>query len=327
MSPLEIAKENLGIPELWQMRNWPGKPGRSCPVPHRKDDSPSGSVLPNERLFHDFTSGETFDAPALLARVENLSAPDACRLFIQLADGRPKPIRSDRAQIRCSDRGEIQLPPLESPTSEDLRQLAALRCVSIESCAAATECKHLFFTTWRGLRCWVITDRKRRAAQIRRLDGEGFRRRDGGSIKALTARGSCASWPIGVADVNDKQRIILCEGGGDFLAAYHFGVIENTLAEVAPVAMLGAAQRIASDALARFTGKRVRIFPHLDTAGSVAALRWESQLRGVKINAHCFDLSGLEREDDTAVKDLNDVTQLSADAFEANRELCALTQF
>lgn len=332
MTALEVAKEKLAISELWRLRNWRDKPGRSCRVPYREDRAPSGSILPNERLFHDFTSGETFDAPGLLARVEELSAPDACRMFIQLAGGSTpsparEPVKRPNNHRRSANSAPVELPPMDSPTPADLRQLASLRCVSVEACEAAAERRHLFCATWRGARCWVITDRARRAAQIRRLDGELFRRRDNEGVKALTARGSCASWPIGAPDATDAERVLLCEGGGDFLAAYHFALIEETLAAVQPVAMLGAAQRIAPEALARFAGKRVRIFPHLDGAGAGAALRWESQLRSANIDAHCFDLARLSRDDGAPVKDLNDLTRICADDFEANRELHSLTQF
>lgn len=273
MTALEAAKEKLAISELWQLRNWHGKPGRSCRVPYREDRAPSGSVLPDGRLFHDFTSGETFDAPGLLARVEEMSAADSCRLFIQLAgtanaEGMPQHVQQ-RIQRRPA---EIELPPMDSPTRAELRQLAALRVVSVEACEAAAERKHLFCATWSRARCWIVTDRARRNAQLRRLDGEQFRRRDGEAVKALTVRRSCASWPVGGADAGDAQRVLLCEGGGDFLAAYHFALIEETLAAVQPVAMLGAAQRIDPEALARFAGKPVRIFPLLDAAGAGAAL-------------------------------------------------------
>ncbi len=120
---------------------------------------------------------------------------------------------------------------------------------------------------------------------------------------------------------------MLCEGGGDFLAAYHFAVTEETFGTVQPVAMLGAAQRIEPEAVPHFAGKRVRIFPHLDGAGAGAALRWESQLREAGIDAHCYDLAGITRDDGAIVKDLNDLTRVSADDFEANRELWTLTSF
>ncbi|MGI8436329.1 MAG: hypothetical protein ACR2NX_05430, partial [Chthoniobacterales bacterium] len=223
-------------------------------MPYREDRAPSGSVLADDRLFHDFTSGETYDAPGLLAKVEELTAHDACRLFIQLAGG-----ATAIATQRCAPermiqkaRTEIELPPMDSPTRAELRQLAALRAVSIEACKAAAARKHLFCATWGGARCWIITDHARRNAQLRRLDGEKFRRRDGEEVKALTVRGACASWPVGAPDADTATRVVLCEGGGDFLAAYHFAVIEETLGALQPVAMLGAAQRIAPDALPHF---------------------------------------------------------------------------
>lgn len=328
MTPVEIAKEKLAIPDLWQLRNWRGKPGRSCRAPYREDRAPSGSVLADGRLFHDFGSGETFDAPGLLARVEELTAPDACRLFIQLAGGATAAATAGRMPERIQKtQSEMELPPIDSPTHEELRQLAALRAVSTEACAAAASRKQLFCATWSGGRCWVVTDCARRNAQLRRLDGEKFRRRDGEAVKALTVRGACASWPVGASDAGEAARVILCEGGGDFLAAYHFAAIEGTLGAVQPVAMLGAAQRLALDALPHFEGKRVRIFPHLDDAGGGAALRWESQLRAAGIDAHCYDLAGLTRDDGATVKDLNDLTRISADDFETNRELWALTTF
>jgi len=165
---------------------------------------------------------------------------------------------------------------------------------------------------------------------MRSFDGwmvSNFRRRDGEEVKALTVRGACASWPVGAPDAATATRVMLCEGGGDFLAAYHFAVIEETLGALQPVAMLGAAQRIAPDALAHFAEKRTRIFPHLDGAGAGAALRWESQLRAAGIDAHCYDVAGITRDDGATVKDLNDLTRVSADDFEANRELSALTSF
>ena len=94
-------------------------------------------------------------------------------------------------------------PRIISPTRAELQKLAALRYVSIEACEAAAERKHLFFAIWNGARCWLITDWTRHSAQLRRLDGEEFRRADGETVKALTMRGSCASWPIGAADVTD----------------------------------------------------------------------------------------------------------------------------
>jgi hypothetical protein len=302
-------------------------------LPYREDRDPSGSVLAGGRLFHDFASGETFDAPGLLARVEQLSMSDACKLFIELANrngSRRQPQQQAQQSIqrqRGRERIAIDLPPLKSPARAELQQLAKLRNVSVAACEAAAERKHLFSATWRGAHCWLVTDWARCCAQVRRLDGEEFRRADGSSVKALTMRGSCASWSIGAVDVGDMPRVILCEGGGDFLAAYHFAEAEGTLGDVQPVAILGAAQQIHQVGIRLLAGKRIRIFPHLDGAGARAALRWETQLRDAGANVHCYDLAGVHRSDGTPVKDLNDLTQISVDDFEANREFRALTKF
>jgi hypothetical protein len=336
MTPLSRAKERLTIPHLWAMRGWRGKPGRSCRVPWREDRAPSGSVLADGRLFHDFSSGENLDAPALLARVEELAPDAACRLFIDLAgvrgEGRaslplpPSRTVAPRAD-ETSERHRPEFPPLDAPTAAEFRQLAQLRTVSEEACVEAHRRGHLFCADWRGARCWLLTDCARRTAQLRRLDGSPFPSREGGVVKAWTLRGSCASWPIGTPDAASAARVLVCEGGGDFLAAYHFAAVEGTLAQVQPVAMLGAAPRIAADALPCFVGKPVRIVPDLDDAGAGAALRWERQLRDAGLTAHCYDLSGLTRDDGAPVKDLNDLTRISADDFEVNRELWALSTF
>jgi hypothetical protein len=331
MGALEQAKINLLIPDLWQKRNWRANPGRSCRVPWREDRAPSGSVLADGRLFHDFTSGETLDAPGLLARVESLTPETACRLFIQLAGAgagdaaqkscAPIPARSEDRETRP------ELPTLDNLSPNELRQLGELRCLSVKACAAASERGHLFSTDWRGARCWLVTDWARRSAQLRRFDGRPFTTRTGATIKALTVRGSSASWPIGAPDAGDAPRLILCEGGGDFLAAYHFAEVEETLAEVQPVALLGASQRIHAAGIRLLAGKRIRIFPHLDGAGAGAALRWELQLREAGLDVHCFDLAGLTRDDGAPVKDLNDLTRIAPDDFEQNRELWSLTIF
>ncbi|MGB8170337.1 MAG: hypothetical protein WCF18_22735 [Chthoniobacteraceae bacterium] len=328
-SPLSRAKERLRIPQLWELRGWLGKPGRSCRTPYRPDREPSGSVLAEGRLFHDFASGENFDAPALLAKVEDLSNEAACRLFLSLAgtDGQA-PTEARRASIppRDTARPKPQLPPFQIPSSAQLRQVAELRRVSVEACETASERGHLFIATWHGAECWTITDRERRNAQFRRMDGRPFAMR-GGTVKAVTAAGSCAAWPIGAPDAGRAARLVLVEGGGDFLAAYHFAHAEDALPQVQPLAMLGAAQRIAPDALPLLAGKPIRLFPHLDGAGAGAAFRWESQLATAGLDAHCFDLAGLNRCDGHAVKDLNDLTQIAPDDFEHNRELWTLTTF
>lgn len=82
---LSQAKDRLRIPELWSRLNLPGTPAKSCRVPWRDDERPSGSVYDEGRRFHDHGTNEDFDAPAFLARARNMSNADGCREFINLA--------------------------------------------------------------------------------------------------------------------------------------------------------------------------------------------------------------------------------------------------
>jgi hypothetical protein len=110
---------------------------------------------------------------------------------------------------------------------------------------------------------------------------------------------------VGAADIGDRKRVLLVEGGPDLLAAYHFLRMWHTrkrplLHEVAVVCMLGASNRIREDALAYFAGCRVRIMVDADTpkddetkakrklTGLEAAMRWSEQLTAVGAAVECF---------------------------------------
>lgn len=324
MNAVAMAKEAVRIPDLWRARGWPGEPGRKCRVPYRDDRHPSGSIFRDGLLFHDFSTGDTFDAPALLARVEGLSSGDACRLFLTLAclpaAGAYRPASAkakNSAKKSSATRSKPSFPDLRECTEEELCRIADLRTVDPEACLVAARRGHLFTTDWRGAPVWAITDSARWSCQVRNFGGEPFRI-SGGTAKAITLRGSYAGWPIGCAGVESKSRFALVEGGGDFLAAYHFALIHRCLSDVQPICLPGASLRIAAEALPLLENKRIRIFPHVDEAGASAALRWEIQLCQEGCVADCFDLSGLARSDGSPATDLNDVTDFSPDELERN---------
>ena len=317
MTALEIAKEKLLIPELWERRGWPGKPGRSCPVPYREDKRPSGSVFCGNRLIHDFSTGETLDAPGLLAKVEDLDLRAACLLFMALAGVQPGPVADfapPRPARRASEvaRTKPTLPPLRDPTADEIEAIAEQRGIRPGGCELARLLGFLKVTSWRGLPVWTVTDRTRWAAQYRRLDGRPFEIR-GAAVKTLTAAGSWASWPIGITEAAERgvRRAVLCEGGTDILAACSLIWEETAEETVQPVAMLGAGGAIPEEALPHFRAiPEVLIVPDLDRAGAAAAFRWEQQLLDAGVAASCLDLSGLFRRDGRPVKDLNDVCRI-----------------
>jgi hypothetical protein len=342
MTALELAKEKLTIPDLAHIRGWKWRAERQCHCPYRPDKNASGSVLADGRLFHDFASGETIDAPALLARVEQISNESACRLFIELAgakrfDPAREPIQQRTAIARFrpeEPRSKPELPFLDKPTPADVRMIASLRSLSFEGVRLAAQRGFLFITRFRSFRCWALTCKARWLCQLRRLDGKLFPRANAEGYKAHTCKGSWQSWPLGIREASKGLSIALVEGAPDFLAACHFIAISKMDWHVAPVAMLGAGHRIAAEALPLFAGKKVRIFAHVDKAsvrnehaGIEAAARWEHQLKEVGANATTFDLSGLTRSDGEPVKDLNDLAGVSPNDFKGDPELPALMNF
>lgn len=203
-----------------------------------------------------------------------------------------------------------------------MKRLAALRNLGIEGLRIATELGLLFFACLRGFDAWIVSDSERVNAQARRMDG-GMWEHLGGA-KSWTLRGSWAAWLVGARESLSCQSIAFCEGGPDLLAACHFIWCEGREQDVAPVAMLGATQRIHEEALPLVAGKPVRIFPHLDDAGQHAAERWTRQLESVGAEVDAFDLTGLHQSDGEPVRDLNDCSSICPDDFEAVPELRAM---
>jgi hypothetical protein len=160
----------------------------------------------------------------------------------------------------------------------------------------------------RGTRLGIITDSTARNFQARRLDGKTWTHI--GEKKAWTLPGSQAAWPIGILNAASFKNILLCEGGPDLLAAFHFITTVNRR-DLFPVAMLGAGLRIHCEALEHFSGKRVRIFPHVDENGQGlnAAAAWQNQLEDVGAIVDAFSFDGLLTKDGKAVKDLNDLAK------------------
>src|SRR6202000_2212228 len=90
----------------------------------------------------------------------------------------------------------------------------------------------------------------------------------------------------------------------DFLALHQYVVEENAQDRVAPVAMLRSACLINSEALPLFSGKHVRIYPHIDKAGVEAAEKWQKQLIEAGATVDIFDFSAFSADEGDQIKDL-----------------------
>lgn len=329
MTRLQIAKERLTIPDLAALRGWQWEPGRSCRVPYRADKSPSGSVYANGLLMFDHATGETLDAPAILAKVEGLSAGDACRLFMELARVRPEECRDHTPARMLPPRPQAALQPLPAkpelpalypPRDGHLRAIARLRGLDVVALEMAVSRGLLWVCQWRGLACWAVTDAARWLCQVRRMDGRPFTRKDGSTFKAWTLPRCRAGWPLGIGEAGGDHgaaMIAICEGGPDMLAVLHLARALGSAEKVTAVAMLGASMRIVPDALPLFAGRRCRIFPHVDAAhddgtapGLEAAARWQEQLTAAGADVDVFDLAGIPGADGVPCKDLNDLARV-----------------
>lgn len=213
----------------------------------------------------------------------------------------------------------MKLPDDATPgTKADWRELAALRHVSIESVCAATHLGTLLFGTVCGSRCWILTDARRFIAEARRMDGKLFPAiGELSERKAHTIKGSVKSWPVGLVPSNyhpdPHAPFVVAEGGPDYLAALHFAFADKPdRLRWHPIAFLGAgtAREIHTEALPLLRGRRVRLYPHADSAGTLAGAKWAAQFAALGATVDAFSFEGLRKATGEPIKDLNDCARI-----------------
>ena len=204
--------------------------------------------------------------------------------------------------------------------------LATVLAISPRAIEEAVRRGLLRFVKHRNSPCWHFGDS--RNGSFRRIDGKPFRI-NGEYVKAeAETKGQAWHRLIGLNDVvaNDRHQILLTpEGTKDALAAFHFADAEDTLAEIGVVVALGSAIKLTQEDLERFPGRRVRIPADADRDAEQASMRIAQQLAAFSDEVQLFNLRGLNRDDDTPVKDLFDVTRIDYNDFEANRDLWSIT--
>ena len=307
----------------WQVGDVTGAPGKSLAID--LDGEFAGS-------FRDWSGDERGDCIALAMAVRGLDFPSAKRLLRE-RDGIATPSASAAgharkhagfAKAKAAPVHEPQvaklpkLPPLERGSRADLLCLSMARNLAPAALDLASERGLLWFYDSGEGRAWLITDHARRNAQARRLDGEPWA---WNGKKAWTLGGSCASWPIGLPESDPFPAVAVCEGGPDFVSAFHHSLASGVEARIAPVCIVGAGLSILAECLPSFAGKRVRVFVHDDADGLTAARRWAGQLRGIAASVDGFTFDGLTRTDGAPVKDLCDLASIDADSWEAHRDI------
>lgn len=320
LSTIEDAKTRLPLRELARSLGLeaPERDGQAFRCWFADTRHANGDRVPSFNVYNDrykcFGCGAQGDAVDLLAEVLGLDLPEAVRELKRragLIEEAPPVV------IRPKEEAPPTWPDLRNATNAELEALATLRGLSPHGLALAQGMGILRFGKVCGRACWIVTDEGRRIAEGRRMDGLPFP-----AFKALPERkahclpGSRKAWPVGLmphhANPSLFRHLLLCEGGPDLLAGFHFAERFGALAWL-PVAMLGRSCRIAPEALAIMAGRHVRIVPHRDPDGGgiEAAARWADDVREAGATVDFFILpEGLRQKDGKPVKDLCDAANL-----------------
>ena len=305
-----VLKDQLLIPCVWQRLGLPGNPGPSCRAPWRRDSSPSFSVYADGRRWKDFATGEGGDVVDFIARACGIDGAEAARRFFAMA-GVAAPISAMPSGIIGG--GPIIYPTMHRGSSDEIIALARSRRLDPAAISLAQGLGTVAFGNVCGFPSWILSDRARRVAEARRVDGKPFPSVGKlGERKSHALKGSKKGWPAGVGVLKSHpviRTVMMVEGGPDYLAALHFAISFDRW-NILPVAMLGrgVGGKIDPAALDLLGGCRIRIYPHIDPDGGglAAAETWAAQLHSAGCDVEKFDFTGLVRRDGRPVKDLND---------------------
>ena len=312
-------KDRITIPILAE-RLFPGwQPSKSCVSPFRKEKKPSFSVFDDGQKFNDFVTGEHGDVFDFYRIATGCDAKAAFKAVKEMAFGHSAPtpiIRAPAPAVRKEEKQRVH-PALRVPTDDELEQISTLRSIAVPALKIAVD-RGLPWTARSNVylvESWIVTDSTRRNYRARRLDGQRWPN----GQKAVCVYGSEAAWPIGITEAKDCPCVALCEGEGDFLAAFGHAWASGVEDRIAPVSMSGAGMQIQAETIPLFKGKRVRIFVQADKAGEKAWNTWEYQIRGVAAKVDGFDFGGYYQSNEDVVNDLNDLLRIHSDCWEERR--------
>jgi hypothetical protein len=318
--PLSIdeIKARLFIPDVWQMLNLSGKPGKSCTSPFRPDNKPSFSVFQDGQRFRDHATGDAGTVIDFIQRALDMTLNEAIQWAREKCGGPvdvPPPMPAailKKPDARPGNATTPKAPRMRPAAPGELEALTALRGFSVETLAEAQRRGLLAFASVWGHAAWLVCDPGGRIAEGRRLDGLPWYAYGSMPARKCHAWGGHKSWPVNLEQAAKCSKLALVEGGPDAIAALEI-MLREKAEDVGVVALLGAANtRLDAAALPSFRGKIVRLFPHADEAGQRAAREWARTLReagAARVDA--FDLSGIVRTDGQPGKDLCDVLNIS----------------
>ena len=302
------------LPVLMRRMGFASHAKPNCRSPFREDAKPSWGIFQRDGrwFWKDFGTDEAGDEIDFIVRARELQHRKHARTLAvaywnRVADGTAAATETKGAAIQPSARSKPNCTGFHAGTPDQIARLAKLRDISAGALELASRSGILVFGAFSEHEVFGVTDASGNALEVRRLDGQQFPASGVvGERKSHSIKGSSKSWPVGIANVGERQTVLLVEGLPDLLAAFEVVHTEDAQHRAAPVGMLSASARIDADALPMFAGRRVRVVPHLDPAGEEGVEKWISQLSSAGATVEVVRLAGSPKPDGSTIKDLND---------------------
>lgn len=216
-------------------------------------------------VWMDHATGEGGDFIDLLMRSKGWTFPQAkeavCGAVWNPSQSGKKAVQYDPPTVSAGNYGDVlQLKQIRSYPMTAGIELAIRR-------------GWLGFGEHRGKRAWCALGNG--CCQWRRLDGATWWA-DG--PKAMTGSGSRCANGIGTEDAMSRDRVWLCEGPPDAIAALTILFMIGEHEMTGTIALLGSSGALGDAVINACAGKPVTIISDPDNAGQQAAQRWANQL-------------------------------------------------
>lgn len=269
------AREALSIADVWRILGFEAEPKRACKSPFREDKTPSFSIHNDGKWWKDHATGDGGDVIEFIKTAVGGYAE--AREWLKERRGEPLPV--SRLNTKPARQHEIKWPAeLVVGKPSTWIRFAELRGLSLGAVEVMVKAQLLHFATIDGAGCFVVTDRTRRAAEIRRINGTTF-----GKSKAFPLSGVDKTWLPGAECLKNAPAdvsVLITEGATDFLTALDLYVKYRR--EKAGrrrwviLSILGAAcKTISSECAVLVRGRHVRLVPDADEAGDKMAEHWQ----------------------------------------------------
>jgi len=277
------ARERFTIDHVWLMCGITGEPKRSCRSPFREERTPSFTIYEDGRKWKDHGGDCGGDVIEFVKVATGKDYPEV-REWFREALGKPLPLPQTVTKASGRPPG-IKLPAdLIKGTTPTWEAFARNRGILSHTVFVMVESSLLRFSSIDGVKCFVVMDATKRAAEIRRIDRKTF-----GKSKAYPLPGVDKTWLPGAELLRTAKpgtSVLLAEGATDFLTAVNLYVrfrreVTRNQSWVV-VTLLGAGCKSLDPECAKLiAGRHVRIVPDADDAGDKMLAHWKPMLLGL----------------------------------------------